>query len=177
LISHQQVQVHNLLIKQHACDLANKVITVRTLDAGVDHVTDKLLLLLQILNVSQRSHTLRIGQRHLSIHYSRLLGGGLILILGLSSGLLGVLAISARARSLATSSSGGGLLACLVLASLTTSVGFMTAHQLIANLVDCSADELLHVLLLLRLTFSVQIHFGDPKFNIDRLISERSALI
>ena len=166
LICHQQVQVDDLLVEQHARDLANHCVAVHTLNAGVDHVTDKLLLLIHVLYGSQRSHTLSIRQRNNRVRLS----SGLVFVLRFLPRFL-VLALSASARSLTTSSASSRLL----LTSIATAVGLTSTHQLIADLIDGGADEFLHLLLLLGLALSIQINFGHPEFDIDRLVAERPA--
>jgi len=72
LITHQQVEVHNLLVKEHARDLANEIIAVSLLDAWVNHVTNTLLLLLDVGDGGQCLHLLGGGEGNLD----EVLGGG-----------------------------------------------------------------------------------------------------
>lgn len=54
----------------------------------------------------------------------------------------------------------------------------LAATQLALDLVDCGREELLHLLLLLSLTLSLQINLGNPEFNVNWLVvTERARFI
>lgn len=55
---------------------------------------------------------------------------------------------------------------------------WLAAAQLALDLVDCGREELLHLLLLLGLTLSLQVHLGNPKLNVDWLVvAERARFV
>jgi len=142
LISYQQVEVHHLLVEQHASNLSNVNVTVSLLNAGVDHVSNELLLLFNRLQGLHLSNVSGCGQGH----GSELLGGlaldgcaKLVLVLGLGAGVLRVLALLGLTHGLATSatlSTLTGSHALLLVVSLGTAVGLATTHQLVLDVVD-----------------------------------------
>jgi hypothetical protein len=66
----------------------------------------------------------------------------------------------------------------LLVASPAALVGLaVVTHELVADIIDCGADVLLHLLLLSRLALSGQVHFAHPKLHVDWLVAERPRLV
>ena len=178
LVRQKQLEVHDLLIQKHACDLAAVLVAERSLDRLVDQVADFLTALILVFDLVAQSDAVLWRQRHVNVLALVPLTSG-VLVLRPIAIVLRVLAVGRSLGPPATAASVVAPIVVLALAALVATLGVLAAPvlELAADLVDHSVEVLLHALFLLLVALRSKVHTGYPKLNVDGRIAKRYGFV
>lgn len=178
LVRQEQLEVHDLLIQKHACDLAAVLFAKRSLDRLVDQVADFLTALILVLDLVAQCDAVLWRQRHVNVLALVPLASG-VLVLRPIAIVLRVLSVGRCLGPASTAASVVAPIIVLALAAIIATLGVLAAPilELTADLVDHSVEVLLHALFLLLIALSSKVDTGHPKLNVDGRVAKRSGFI